>query len=109
MKTLTNKLNTLTEENKYIYLTSKELNRFVRMNKIISFSVTFGTERYTEEGGNSYFPSMDSLTLTRSQAKDMANKFAEHSTRDDKELLKKVYVSAHTSYSSDKETFFVSL
>lgn len=108
MKTLNTKLNTLTEENKYIYLTSKELNRFVRMNKITSFSLTFNAERYIEDGGESFYPSMQSLTLTRSQAKDMADDFAQSSTRDDKELLKKVYVSAHESYSTDKETFFVS-
>lgn len=81
------------DENNYLYLTAKEAKTLVNMREVKTFNVGFETHRYIEDGSNSYYPGYQSVNISRRQAGEYVEKFAETSQRDGKDLLMRVYIS----------------
>jgi predicted acyl esterase len=82
------------EDNKHAYLTGKEFVSLTKSRKVAVFNLFFAVDQFTEEGGNSFYYGLpSSVTVTRRQAVEVAEKFAEYDTRDGEQLYARVYIS----------------
>ena len=110
MKTLLQKIKVSNEDNPYVYLTGEEFTALVNMRKVKHFRVDAGVRRWTEIDGNVYYSAVSgSLSISRPQAKEIAQGFADWSTNkeDGKPLFAKVYIS---EWDSDKDkSLYVSM
>ena len=79
--------------NSYLYLTAKEAKTLVNMREVRNFNVGFETHRYIEDGSDNYYPGYQSVDISRRQAHEYVEKFAETSQREGKELFMRVYIS----------------
>ena len=102
MKTLlqkikaTNITNLEGEKNPYAYLTGEEFVALVNMRRAKHFHVDTNVQRWTEIEGNTFYAPIDgAITISRPQAKKIAQGFAEWSTNkeDGKPLFARVYIS----------------
>lgn len=84
------------KDSPYAYLTGKEIVSLTKSRRVVKFNFFFGVRQFTEEGGNSFYPALlSSITVTRRQAVEAAEKFAEYDTdKDGEQLFARVYISA---------------
>jgi hypothetical protein len=82
------------EDNNYASLTGKELVSLTKSRKAVFISVHVEVNRYTKEEDGTYYPGVpSSIKVTRRQAVEVAEKFAEYDTRDEEQLFARVYIS----------------
>jgi len=83
-------------DNNYAFLDSDELNTLVRMNRVGTFIVNAGIDRFiSKNDDDGYYPSFGSIVIDRKQAKDIAKDFREWGVKNDKPLFARVYISEH--------------
>jgi len=87
------------KESGYAFLTAKELNALVRMRRARHICMAGGVKRFEEDDGDSYFPSYGSITLTKRQAKEVAEDFSRWDEKNGKPLLAQVYLSDWSHHS----------
>lgn len=82
------------EDNNHAYLTGKELVSLTKSRKTVFIRVTVEVNRYTKEDATTYYPGLsNSIKVTRRQAVEVAETFAEYDTRDGEQLFARVYIS----------------
>ena len=98
MKTLNEKIKTVTEDEPYVYLTSEELTALVKMRKVNSINIYVETKRWCEDKEH-YYPSMGShVALSKKDALKVVKDIAEWSEVKGEQTLTKVYVSKTYRY-----------
>ena len=86
-----------------IYLDAAELQALVKSRKVASFNYITALDRYLEDGGDEYYMGVGAgITITRKQAKKIADDFKEWSVKKDKNLFAKVYISDWSDFGEDK-------
>ena len=112
MKTLNEKIKTVTEEEPYVYLTSEELTALVKMRKVNFINIYAEVKRWCKDKKH-YYPSLGShVALSKKDALNVVNNIAEWSKVKGEETLTKVYVSENHRYNrqGDKvEGLYISL
>ena len=83
------------EDSPYAYLTGKEIVSLAKSRRVARFNLSAGVRQFTEEGGDSFYPALyNSITVTRRQAVEAAERFAEYDTANDGEqLFARTYIS----------------
>ena len=106
MNTLNKKIKAVigTKE-RYIYLTADELLALTRMNKVKCFNMQTALDRFDAIGSDTYYQGVGSITLKRSQAKELATSFSDFNERGGKELFSRIYISEM----SETGGYFVSM
>ena len=98
MKTLNQKIKTVTEDEPYVYLTSEELNALVKMRKVNYINVQADVKRHCQDKEH-YYPGMfHSIALSKKDALNLAREISEWSEVKGEETLTKVYVSKNHTY-----------
>lgn len=98
MKALYKRLETTLRESgddrgQNFYLNAEEVTALVNSRRATCFNHNTALDRYIEDEGTSYYPGLGNITITRAQAKDLAEDFARFSEKDGEQLLARVYVS----------------
>ena len=112
MKTLNEKIKTVTEDEPYVYLTSKELTALVKMRKVNSINIYVDVKRWCKDKKH-YYPSLGShVALSKKDALNVVKDIAKWGEVKGEETLTKVYVSKNYRYNrqGDKvDGFYISL
>jgi ABC-type xylose transport system substrate-binding protein len=83
-------------DNNYAFFDSDELNTLVRMNKVSTFIISAGIDRFISKNDNDgYYPSFGAIVIDRKQAKDIAKDFRTWGVKNDKPLFARVGISEH--------------
>lgn len=85
----------IADDSPYAYLTGKEIVSLAKSRRVARFNLSAGVDQFTEEGGDSFYPALyNSITVTRRQAVEVAERFAEYDTANDGEqLFARTYIS----------------
>jgi len=98
MKTLNEKIKTVTEDEPYVYLTSEELTALVKMRKVNSINIYVEPKRWCEDKKH-YYPSMGSnVALSKKDALKVVKNIAKWSEVKDEQTFTQVYVSKNYRY-----------
>ena len=112
MKTLNEKIKTVTEDEPYVYLTSEELTALVKMRKVNHINIYAEVKRWCEDKEH-YYPSMGShIALSKKDALKVVKDIAKWSEVKGEQTLTKVFVSENYRYNrnGDKvDGFYISL
>lgn len=98
MKSVNEKIKSalLGDDNNYAFFDANELNTLVRMNKVNTFIISCGIDRFVSTNqDDGYYPSFGAIAVNRKQAKDLAKDFREYGVKNDKPLFARVRISEH--------------
>jgi len=98
MKTLNEKIKTVTEDEPYVYLTSEELTALVKMRKVNCINIYAEVKRWCKDKKH-YYPSMGShITVSKKDALSVVKDIAKWSEVKGEETLTQVYISKNYRY-----------
>ena len=98
MKTLNEKIKTVTEDEPYVYLTSEELTALVKMRKIVHINIYAEVKRWCEDKEHYYPANGSHIALSKKDALKVVKDIAEWSEVKGEQTLTKVYVSKTYRY-----------
>ena len=98
MKTLNEKIKTVTEDEPYVYLTSEELTSLVKLSKIVHINIYAEVKRWCEDKEHYYPANGSHVALSKKDALKVVKDIAEWSEVKGEQTLTKVYVSETYRY-----------